>query len=91
MSNDLRLQIMNLATKMEKEDEAAFDLWSWLPSCGEAEKYHGDYYCELKPPNHEIMEEAATLFALEKGYTVSKHLFKCPCGEDHEEGTQNED
>lgn len=93
MSN-LRDEIGRLAHTMDEEDNAASDLWTWLPSYREAEKHHGDYWQEQKPSNADIMNEAAMyLMGLKPtpeqiaqaaaDASEPGQWFACPCGEDH--------
>ena len=76
---NLRDGMLELAKELEAEENAAFDLWSWLPSCKLAAKYHGDYYVEHQPCTADIMREACDVFA---GETEKSLLTTtCPCGE----------
>lgn len=54
----------DLARTFELEDEAASDLWSWLPSHYFAKKLYSDYADEKRPSNSEVMREAAVLFSV---------------------------
>jgi hypothetical protein len=56
--------IRDLSRTFEMEDEAASDLWSWLPSHYFAKKLYDDYADEKRPSNSEVMREAAVLFSL---------------------------
>lgn len=49
MNFDLADEIIRLGREMSEERDAAFDLWSWLPSKKVAEKHHGDYACNFTP------------------------------------------
>jgi hypothetical protein len=79
--------IMELAHRFESEDEAAFDLWSWLPSEHFAKRGHGDYACEHRPSNAMLMRESALVFSILRGYIEGMDspeyldAFKCPCEE----------
>jgi hypothetical protein len=79
--------IMDLARRFECEDEAAHDLWSWLPSEHFAKRGHGDYACNHQPSNAMLMREAGLVFSILRGYTDGldspEYLdaFKCPCEE----------
>lgn len=82
----LRDDIMRLAHEMECESNAAFDLWTWLPSHKAAKACHGDYASEHQPDPANVMKEAAMCMALFAGYSSrsaaeSKEWFSCPCGE----------
>ena len=84
MRTKLRSQISELAHELEKESEAAFELWTWLPSHRAAEESHEDYASELTPPPHEVMEEAnhALRWAAGEPFTPESGLkwIVCPCG-----------
>lgn len=72
--------------RLDDEDSAAHD----LPSHKVAEKHHGDYACEHRPTNADLMREAAMLIAEMKGTkhpdeNRSEWFERCPCGESHEE------
>lgn len=76
-------EIMRFAHRLEQNDNAAFDLWTWLPSCKKAEKCLGDYYSEIRPPQYDIMREA-TQFILDKCAPDEEKLnthyeYQCPC------------
>lgn len=83
---------ISLGRELEKIQEEAYNLWSWLPSRKVAEKHHGDYADEFTPPPSDVMGEAVLYFAKMK-YRPNdplteeeKHWFEeCPCGEPHEE------
>jgi hypothetical protein len=78
-------EIMSLARTLEEEDNAAHDLWSWLPSAKAAKACHGDYDSEFRPDNADVMREAAMYLAHLKGYDKSadqrEGWFECPCQE----------
>jgi hypothetical protein len=86
---NLRNEIQNFAKELEEQDNAAMDLWSWLPSYREAKKYHGDYHHEFQPSIADIMKEASTVFAKTKydepiiDGDDRQPRFQCPCGETH--------
>lgn len=89
-ARDLRSDIKALAHQLEAEDNASYDLWTWLPSYKEAQKYHGDYASDHRPPNDDVMAEAAMRFAeLINGSKPTAdeqaEWYACPCGEPHEE------
>lgn len=75
----------------EKADnrDAAFQLWTWLPSYKDAQKHHGDYASEFMPSVHDVMIEACMFIA--KGLVIteedtknSEGWFTCQCEQGHE-------
>lgn len=92
---NLRHELGRLAAEFEAENNAAFDLWSWLSSHRVAEKHHGDYAHSVKPPTADIMREAAFVLAEAAGYTHTDgerpEWMECPCGEPHEEAERAHD
>ena len=80
-----RSTIQELARQLEAEDNAAFDLWSWLPSHKAAEKAHGDYASEHTPDPADVMKEAAIYIAFLRGREIGQaeveQWFGCPCQE----------
>lgn len=83
--SSLRTEIQMLAKQLEEEDNAAFDLWTWLPSHEIASEHHGDYAAEFMPTIAEIMREAATHIHRLKTGAQALAPEPCPCGEDHRE------
>ena len=87
----MRQELIRFAQALADEDEAASDLWSWLPSHAVAEKHHGDYASEHRPSNRDVMVEAAMYLAHLKRpdeplTQEEKDWFAaCPCGDEHEE------
>lgn len=87
---NLKAEIVQLAHTFERENDAAHDLWTWLPSHKEAEKHHGDYASEFIPSVADIMIEA-TLFISHKMDPTEEQrreageMYSCPCGELHDE------
>ncbi len=86
---DIRDKIRSLGNEFEREDNAAFNLWSWLPSCKAAEKHHGDHSGEFSPCIADVMIEAALFISHrmnpnEKEIKEAGELYQCPCGEDFE-------
>lgn len=88
--NQLLSNLRSLVSRLDSEDEEAYNLWTCLPSYKVAEKYHGDYAAEKKPSNKDVMVEACMLIAelknLEfyKEHPSAKHkkwFEECPCGE----------
>lgn len=95
--SDLRTEIGRFAGELDRESNAASDLWTWLPSYKVAERHHGDYAGEHRPSVAEVMNEAA-IYLGHLGFDgkVLPHrltedeaewLIRCPCGEPHEEAS----
>jgi len=86
----LAQELIKLGQQLAGENAAASDLWSWLPSHGIAEKYHGDYAANHCPSNRDVMIEATMYLAHlkrpEVPLTVEEQEWftLCPCGEDHD-------
>jgi hypothetical protein len=83
-------EIIRLGHQLDEERNAAYELWSWLPSRTVAERHHGDYYANFTPSVSDILKEAAMVMAENAGHETSeqdrKEWFeKCPCGEGCEE------
>lgn len=89
-------EIVQMAHTFEMENDAAHDLWTWLPSHKEAEKYHGDYASEFMPSVADVMIEA-TLFIAHKlnpsdvQRREAGEMYLCPCGEPHDEEAKESD
>lgn len=86
----LRDDIQRLAHDMAREDNAAHDLWTWLPSYAAAVKWHGDYATEHRPPIADVMIEAATYIGHKLHPTAEERaeagdIYGCPCGKYHDE------
>ena len=85
----MRGQLIRFAKELEEENNAAFDLWTWLPSYKEAKNHHGDYADEFQPPMAEILKEASIYISVKCSPSEEQlktiEFFKCPCGEDHYE------
>lgn len=56
---NLRDQIIALGKQMSEEQDAAYNLWTWLPSHQVTEKHHGDYVDTFCPSVKDVMVEAA--------------------------------
>ncbi len=89
MSREFVNGLRDLLAQMDSEAEAAYDLWSWLPSRKVAERHHGDYASNVQPTVADIMREAALVLAEAAGSKLdpaerADFFEKCPCGEDHE-------
>lgn len=85
--------VRNAARDLDAMSEAAHDLWTWLPSYKEAQKYHGDYAINHMPSFATIMAEASIVLAkVEVQYPLpdseNEGYFYCPCGEDHASSTE---
>jgi len=83
--SDLRYGIQHLARELEQEDNAAHDLWSWLPTYKAAKACHGDYAFNVTPSVTDIMIEAAKYLSFLNGYDKEEEKkggwFECPCQE----------
>lgn len=90
MKRGLAHEIIELGQQLSAENEAAHDLWTWLPSYRIAQKHHRDYASEHRPSNRDVMVEAAMWLAnMSQAATTmtpeEEEWFKrCPCGEDHD-------
>jgi hypothetical protein len=86
-----RQELIRFAQQLADEDAAAFDMWTWLPSCKVAEKYHGSHSANFRPSNRDVIVEAVLYIAHLKHpheplTDEQKEWFKrCPCGEDHDD------
>ncbi len=83
-------KIISFARELEEQRDSAYRLWSWLPSCKQAEKYHGDYAVEYMPKVSDIIKEASMFIShgLNPNEDQVKHAgeyYECPCGEIHDE------
>lgn len=85
----LKQDLISLGEQLAEENNAAHDLWTWLPSHKVTEKHHGDYASEHCPSNRDVMVEAAMYLAHLKRpdeplTPEAKVWFTvCSCGEDH--------
>lgn len=85
----IKQNLIRLGEVLADENNAAHDLWSWLPSHAVAEAHHGDYASEHCPSNRDVMAEAAMYLAHLKRPEVAlkteekEWFMNCPCGEDH--------
>lgn len=86
----MRQELIRFAQQLADEDNAASDLWSWLPSHVLATKHHGDQAAHFRPSNREVMIEAAMHLARlqhpDRPVTAEEQEWfqRCPCDEDHE-------
>lgn len=92
----LREDIKRLAHQMEGEDNAAYNLWTWLPSHAAAQKAHGDHAGNYKPSVLEVMNEACEFISHRLHPTPQEReeageLYVCPCGDDHEDSVDEAD
>jgi hypothetical protein len=79
--------VIRLGKELDDQDNAAHDLWTWLPSYREAGKWHGDHSGNYRPPLRDILVEA-TLFITAKcaptaAELQSEALYQCPCDDPH--------
>ena len=85
----VKLDLIQLGEQLAAENDAAHDLWTWLPSHKIAVKHHGDYASEHCPSNADVMKEAAMclghLTHPDVALTPEEQdwFLSCPCGEDH--------
>lgn len=56
-------EIVRWAGELSAQSNAAYDLWTWLPSYRVATTHHGDRASAFRPPISEVMSEAAMYFA----------------------------
>lgn len=84
-----KYDLTRLGAQINEENNAAHDLWTWLPSHKVAEKHHGDYASEHCPSNADVMKEATMYMTYlkhpEDALTAEERdwFASCPCGEDH--------
>jgi hypothetical protein len=82
-------ELIRFGQQLAEQNNAASDLWTWLPSHTTAKKHHGDHAYAHCPSNRDVMLEASLYLAsmrrADKTMTVEeKEWFtRCPCGEDH--------
>jgi len=85
----IKLDLIQLGEELAEENNAAADLWSWLPSHAIAEKHHGDHADNYRPSNRDVMVEASMYLAhLRRPHVPltpeeQKWFTRCPCAEDH--------
>lgn len=83
----LKAAIQEFAHELDAQDNAAYDLWTWLPSCKAAQEHHGDYHAEFMPSLSEILIEAANYVAdLVNGKIPATAA--CPCDDESCEGSK---
>lgn len=80
-----------LGEEIADAENAASDLWTWLPSHEVTTKHHGDYASEFRPSTADVMKEAAMYFAHLKRTEVPpttkerEWFTRCACGNSCEE------
>lgn len=81
--------LIQLGEQLAAENNAAAQLWTWLPSHAVAVQHHGDYAAAPCPNNHDVMLEAALFLAnVRRPDTTptaeeTEWFTSCPCGETH--------
>jgi hypothetical protein len=92
MSKDVIQMMISLGAELDEQQNAASDLWSWLPSHEATKKHHEDYVDNFTPAVKDIIVEASMYFAYlrdvakeKREYTAEERdwFTKCACGEDH--------
>jgi hypothetical protein len=85
----LAQELIEFGQQLSAENDAAHDLWTWLPSYKLAQKHHGDYASSHRPSNRDVLVEAAMWIAntsrADTAMTPEEEEWftRCPCGEDH--------
>lgn len=81
--------IIRLGKELSDINDAAFDLWTWLPSNFFLRRYHGEYDLEFRGSVDDVMIEATRVLSAISGY-VPEGLdldldapYNCTCGEIH--------
>ena len=83
----MKIDLIQFGQQLAEENDAAADLWTWLPSHAVAEARHGDYASNYCPSNREVMLEAAMYLSHLKHPEVALNpeeqewFTRCPCGE----------
>jgi len=54
---------ISLGKQLDEQQNAAHDLWTWLPSYKVAQKHHGDYASNFVPSIKDIIVEASMVMA----------------------------
>ena len=80
--------IIQLGKRLDEQKEAAFELWTLLPSYRAAQIGHGDYAGEHAPSVKDIIIEANLfithgLAPTAEQYAEAGEYYSCPCGEEH--------
>jgi hypothetical protein len=81
---------IDLGKELEKQQEKALQLWTWLPSYEAAKKYHDDYSDVHMPSVADILTEASIFISHKLTPTEEQkkevgEWYECPCGEFHEQ------
>jgi len=81
--------IIELGHQLAEEQNAAADLWTWLPSHRRAQAGHGDQAHEHRPSVCDVIIEASTFLSHRMKPTVAQameagEIYQCTCGEHHE-------
>lgn len=83
----LRAEIISLGHELSEQSNAAFNLWTWLPSYKAAQAAHGDYAGNFTPSVQDVLTEAAIFIGHGLQPTpeqlAGEPLYSCPCGESH--------
>ena len=85
MSQNLRDALQAFAHTLSEEDNAAHDLWSWLPSKHVASQVHSDSeVANMTPSIEDTLKEASTTLALLAGHSfkereLRRELLICDC------------
>lgn len=58
-----RDDLLRHAHDLETERDAAFDLWTWLPSYQITRRAHGDHAMNFVPSNADVMRETTELLS----------------------------
>jgi hypothetical protein len=78
------------AHDFSREDNASYNLWTWLLSNAAAQKAHGDHARNFRPAIADVRSEAAEFIA-HRLHTTPKErdesgaVYECPCGEPHDD------
>lgn len=80
----IRQEIKNLATVLEAEEDAAMDLWMWLPSHQHALEAHGEFAVNFCPSPDGVMREATEVLRVLEGSAAGEptgllSAFGCHC------------
>lgn len=86
--------LISLGRELGETKNAAYDLWTWLPSHKRAVAAHGDYADNYTPSIHDVVREATEFISHDcrpsaEQQTEAGDLYRCPCGDDH--GDTDED
>lgn len=81
---NLESEIVSFAHKLERRQDAAYDLWTWLPSYKKAQACLGDYAVNVRPDMALIMQEALQFIAdkcspCQEDLDNPEFIYSCPC------------